>query len=97
MSNSKEIRQFIINYLTYNLGTDACDAKFHDEFHDRFGGSRHHTWWGAQYVYKAQRYLKLMYNEGILMRTRISLGDGLGQGFPHWVYSYSLAKRTDND
>ena len=87
---SNDIRDFIMAYLAENHCTDATDEKFHEEFYQRFGGKRKETYFGAQMVYKAQRWLKRMCDEKLLQRKRFGISDAPADGFPTWVYMYSL-------
>jgi len=89
-----EIRKFIITYLEENFSADATDEKFHTEFYERFGGKRKQTYWGAQTVYKAQKWLKKLYDEGTLDRGVINLGANWQPGFPRWVYGYTLSSTS---
>lgn len=90
------IRDFILTYLKENFCTDATDEKFHTQFYKLFGGARKETYWGAQQVYNAQRWLKLLYDEGTLDRYIIPLGSNWQPGFPRWVYGYTLkTQRSD--
>lgn len=88
-------RQFILAYLAKHTYTDACDQLFHDEFFLLFGGARHETFWGAQTVYKAQKLLKKMYDEGTLDRGSIGLGANWQPGFPRWVYTYAINRTRE--
>ena len=89
-------RQFVIEYLRRNFEADACNQEFHDEFHALFGGARHETYWGAQTVYKAQRLLKAMADDGTLERYPVGLGGNWQPGFPRWVYGYTLRDKNAN-
>ena len=82
--------KFIQEYLGDNYVTDVTDAKFHDEFHEKFGGKRKETNWGAAPVYKAQRLLEDMYHAGMLDRGIVTLGANWQPGFPKWAYGYTL-------
>jgi len=88
-----EQTEFIIEYLKRNGYTDVTDEKFHDEFHLKFGGKRKWHFFGASPVYKAQRLLTKMWKDGILDRGILSLSEH-EQGFPNWVYGYSLKGDT---
>lgn len=90
MSNGEDVRNFILSYLTENPCTDATDQEFHEEFYQRFGGKRQATFYGAQVVYKAQRWLRRMSEEKLLERKRFGIVDAPADGFPKWVYVYSL-------
>jgi hypothetical protein len=87
-----EIRKFILEYAEKNFAVDICNQNFHEEFFKRFGGKRKATFWGAQPVEKAQKYLRELYDEGILSRSIVSLGANRPPGFPRWVYSYIYNK-----
>jgi len=86
-----EQEQWIIEWLKERPfeGIDACDEFFHEAFWQRFGGARAQTHFGAQRVYKAQRLLAQMYRAGKLRRFVSSL-EGMGAGWPRWVYVYTL-------
>ena len=92
MSNGNDIRDFITAYLSTHPITDATDQEFHEQFYQRYGGKRQETFYGAQMVYKAQLWLKRMYDEKTLRRKRFSLGEVGADGFPKWVYTYSLRR-----
>ena len=84
---------FIRDYLNKNVGVDAVDTEFHEQWFRTFGGKRKETNWGCQISYDAMRCIKNMYNQGILIRGIITLGNNWQPGFPKWVYSYSLSER----
>jgi hypothetical protein len=86
-----EQEQWIIDWLNGrpHEKIDACDEEFHEAFHQRFGGARAQTYFGAQRVYKAQRLLAQMYRDGKLKRFVDGLS-GMGDGWPRWVYVYEL-------
>jgi hypothetical protein len=87
-----EIEHFIRDYLTRNAGADVVDAVFHDEFTEKFGGRRIAKNYGAMPNLLAMRWLRKLYDQGILERGRIPLHFH-EEGFPNWVYSYSLSTR----
>ena len=88
---------FVIEYLESHHGTDACDAEFHAEFHERFGGKFEHKNFGAQPVFKAQRLLARMAKNGILERVIVGMSYAQAEpGFPRWVYVYYLNNDHDN-
>lgn len=85
----KDQEQWIIEWLQLHTEASAVNEQFHEEFFQKFGGARSEKMWGAQPVHKAQRLLANLYNEGRVVRRRVSLGD-LGLGFPNSVLVYSL-------
>ncbi len=89
-----EIEGFIRDYLSRNVGTDRLDSDFHDEFSELFGGKRLVYPFGSCPNLLAMKWLKKLYDQGILVRFRISLY-GHELGFPNWVYSYTLSKKVD--
>ncbi len=82
------MNDWIIEYIKQNYCVSATDYHFHNEFFAKFGGLRKETYFGAQTVYKAQRRLKKLWEEGILERHRSKTGGGIG--FPKWVHVYRL-------
>ena len=88
----ESIYKFILEYIKENFSTDVCDQYFHEEYYKRFGGKRKLTNWGAQPVYKAQRQLKELWEEGILNRSTYGLVER-DSGFPKWVYEYYLKEK----
>jgi hypothetical protein len=90
-----KIEQFIREYLTRNPGTDRLDAEFHDEFSEKFGGKRILCNWGSSPNLLAMKWLKRLYEQGILNRAPIGL-DYHEAGFPNWAYSYRLAHPTSH-
>lgn len=95
MINDEQYK-FILNYIKYNGGVSVLNEPFHDAFFSKFGGSRKLKMWGASPVKKAQRLLKMMYNEGTLDRFIITLGRNWEPGFPRWEYVYKISKREKN-
>lgn len=85
--------EFIRDWLTEHVETSVVDTEFHAAFLARFGGKFKPTLWGAQPVSKAMLRLAEMHRRGELQRTRIGLSEH-AQGFPNWVYSYSLPGRA---
>ncbi len=88
-----KIEEFIREYIARNGGVDVTDALFHDEFTEKFGGRQTFKNYGAMPNPLAMRWVKRLYEQGILERGIISLY-AHEQGFPNWVYVYSL--RTPN-
>ena len=88
MASIDEQKQFIIEYLKEHGCANVVMTHFHDTFHEKFGGKRKETLWGAMPVYKAQRLLGHMESEGILSRYLISMERRAG--FSTWVYDYML-------
>lgn len=88
---SDTIKDWIFDYISEHGGASATDERFHDEFHRHFGGKFQPTFYGAQLVYKAQRYLKEMYDEGLLDRRVMTSGAENISGFPNWEYVYFLS------
>lgn len=86
------IEKFIRTYLSSHPGTDVLDAEFHDGFTDNFGGKQILKSFGACPNMLAMRWLKKLYDQGILNRARISLIEH-ETGFPNWVYTYALTNR----
>ena len=84
-----EIETFIKEYLETNYATDVLDEKFHDEFTVRFGGKQKMHYWGSCPNSLAIRWLKKLYDQGILERGRVGIPEH-EIGFPNWVYSYTL-------
>lgn len=83
-------QKFIIDYLGKNFSADVTDSKFHDAWHARFGGNRTIHNWGACPCPNSMVWLKKLYDQGILDRGIISLGENWQPGFPRWVYGYTL-------
>lgn len=90
MSKGREVRAFILAYIAEQGSTDATDQEFHERFFQRFGGKRQETVYGAQMVYKAQRWLAKMHRDGELNRRVFSIGEAPADGFPAWVYGYTI-------
>lgn len=86
-----EIEQFIRGYLTRHVATDRLDAQFHDEFSAKFGGKRIIYPFGACPNLLAMKWLKRLYDQGILKRWSIGI-QAHEVGFPNWVYCYELAR-----
>jgi hypothetical protein len=87
-----QIEEFIREYLEKNTSADVLNTDFHDQFSERFGGSRIPKYWGAMPNKKAMRYLKKLYNQGVLSRGIVSIPEH-EIGMPNWVYSYFLKSR----
>ena len=96
MSESKvsvqKQKEFIIEYLGKNPGTNVSDSIFHEEFFERFGGKRKETFFGAMPVYKAQRLLSTMYKNGEISRGIVNFPERW-YGQPSWVYDYYIYKK----
>jgi len=71
---------------------DACNRAFHDAFYERFGGRIAPKLFGAQPVFKATSLLRAMWRAGLLERHRVGLSE-MTQGFPKWVYCYTLPRK----
>ncbi len=80
------IDKWITEYIKQNYCVSATDQPFHEAFFAKFGGKRNDTF-GVQTVYKAQRRLKKLWDDGILERHRNSFSSA---EFPRWVYVYKL-------
>lgn len=97
MANKTRRLEWIIDWLDLNTSADVVNEVFHDAYHAAFPEYvRHEKLWGAQPVTQAMRDLAAFERNGILERRRIGLGDGLGPGFPKWVWSYTL-KENNSD
>jgi hypothetical protein len=84
------MRNWIMGYIRENGPVCATDQPFHEAFHERFGGARKETMWGAEPVTKAMRTLKKMSDDGTLKRGRVGLGGNWQPGFPRWNYVYYI-------
>lgn len=91
--NAIEIEKFICDYLVQHVGTNRLDMQFHDEFSVKFGGKRIIYPFGACPNVLAMKWLKKLYNQGIL--NRIIIGIYAHEiGFPNWIYVYSIGIRS---
>lgn len=89
IKRSIEIEEFIVAYLKEKGYTDVMDSEFHDKFTEKFGGRQIIYMYGACPNKTAMRWLKRLYDQRILSRGIISLYEH-EQGFPNWVYGYSI-------
>ena len=89
--NDKE--KFVIEYLKREQYVDVLDKYFMDEFADRFNCKYTYMPIGANRVPLAGKTLSTMFKKGLLDRFVVGISDYAGgQGFPKWVYCYSMAK-----
>ncbi len=79
---------WIVEYIRQNYQVSATDQPFHEAFFAKFGGKRKETCSGARIVYKAQRRLKKLWEEGSLDR-HIHNTCAL---FPRWIYVYRVCE-----
>lgn len=91
MKQLQEKRQWVVNYLRQNIEASCLDQKFHEEFFNKFGGSRKEKYWGAQPVTSAMLILRALERDGTLEVRNITLGRSWQPGFPRRVRSYSLS------
>ena len=70
---------------------DILDRYFVDDFILKTGCKFKHTMLGANKCAYLGRTLSRMYSDGLLERGTIGI-DGMGYGFPTWVYVYSKPK-----
>lgn len=83
------MEEWIVEYLHQNMEASAVNKDFHEKFHQKFGGRKKETFFGAEPVAKAQATLAAMYNKGTVIRRRIGI-QNWQPGMPKWVYSYSV-------
>ena len=83
---------WIAEWLENNLEASVVNQGFHEAYHVRFPRyKRRETHFGAQPVAQAMRDLQAMHRQGLLIRRRLSIGNGVWQpGFPKSALSYSL-------
>lgn len=88
----KERYDWIVVWLKGNLEASSVNQAFHEAYHVQFPRyKRRETYYGAQPVAQAMRDLQAMYRQGLLIRRRVSIGNGVWvAGFPKSALSYSL-------
>ncbi len=76
------MNEWIVEYIRQNYQVSAMDQPFHKTFFAKFGGKRS----GTRIVYKAQRRLKKLWEEGVLERHTLNMC----APFPRWIYVYRI-------
>jgi hypothetical protein len=80
--------KFIFDYLKKENYVDITNTPFVDAYINKFKSKHKVMLYGANKCPEIGRILSLMYKQGLVQRTIVSLS--LGYSFPNWVYLYSL-------
>lgn len=83
---------WILEYIRVNGSVDVTSQAFHEAYHQKFPKfQRKEKLWGAQPVPQAMRDLRRLYDQEVLDRWRVELGNVHKQdGFPSWVWVYGV-------
>ena len=87
--NEKE--QWIIDFIDKEPTkcVDILNMKFVDSYIERFNPKHKVCMYGANKCKELSMLLGNMYKKGILSRCTMGV-EGVGEGFPKWVYVYEL-------
>ena len=88
-AREKDVKEFVLSWLKEHHTADYCNGEFQEAFWEKFGGKRILYMYGAMPVKKSARWLKNLYDQGILYRYRVGL-TLMEPGFPKWVWVYCL-------
>lgn len=88
------LKEFLIDYLTYDdpdgLGISVVDAEFHDKVGEKFPHLKRKCYIiGCIPVPAVMRCLEKLYKEYRVLRFRQGITEGYS-GFPKWVYTYYM-------
>ncbi len=91
MSKSSQATReaWLIEKIKHKKYVDVLDSRFVDDYKDAHGAKFIPMIIGADKCNLLSKDLARMYKKGILIRYAQGL-DGMGYGFPNWIYSYSL-------
>jgi hypothetical protein len=94
---------WIENYLLWsslrrkvNESCDVLDREFVEGYVDATGAKVKVMPFGADKCAQLGRDLSAMFRAGRLSRWANGIWGGSSEGFPRWVYSYSLPKQRSN-
>jgi len=86
---------FIGKYLLNTEAVSVTDEEFVDSYIKEFNVKHKVTLYGAYKCYDLGRQLSQMYKRGFLDRFIIGINAPI-DGFPKWVYTYSLRREYFN-
>ena len=98
MEENKKMRlkEFLIDYLTFDdsngLGISVLDSEFHDKVGEKFPHLKRKLYIiGCMPVPAVMRCLEKLYKDYRVLRYTVGLPSGNWQpGFPKWVYTYYM-------
>lgn len=88
---AKERRDWIIDYIRKNGPVDILKRDFVDAYVEATGASYLPANYGSNKCQRLYEDLVALHEEYSLKRVSVGIKGMAGQGFPNWVYSYSLA------